>query len=94
MIHGRITRLELRGCCRQADLAFTWFEAGGKRVEIGDRRNELETVAPGSSIGRPLLSVSGPILAEGSHLFLPRGFSFRLKSAAAGEHKAAAPAGR
>ncbi len=83
VLHGRIARLEVEDGHRYADFAFTWFEAGGGRVEIGGRTNELVTLARGFRAGRPLESVTGPIRATGSHLFLPRGFPFRLKSAAA-----------
>jgi hypothetical protein len=86
ILHGRIARLDVQEGRRHTDFAFTYFEVNGQRVEIGGRRNELLTLDQRSTIGRPLEAVPGPILANGSHLVLPRGFPFLLNSTAAAEH--------
>jgi hypothetical protein len=79
ILHGRIVRLDVVDGRRNADFAFTYFEAGGMRVRIGSRRNQI--VARRSRIFTP---DQGPILAGGRDLRLPRGFSFELLSTAAG----------
>ena len=84
VLHGRITRLDMTGGRRYADLGFTYFEVDGGRIEVGGRINELVALTRYVSNWQ-LISAAGPIRASGRHLVLARGFPFFLKSAAAGK---------
>ncbi len=97
ILHGRISRLDVTeghrlgtndeieqtAGHRYLNFAFTYFEWGGRRVEIAGRENQLVTWSPQSFQASSF--TIGPIRAYGTHIEAHPGFRFRLKSRAGGQ---------
>ena len=77
VLHGRIARLDLSEGHHYLDLRFLYFDAVGRRIDIGDRENRFSVWNQGLSINSRIF---GPFRGYGPRLRLTPGYSLFLNS--------------